>query len=238
MPSSRVQEYLDGLTEEEIRERRDNYYRSHRQAARMGFMEFMEELAFEDQLFEFSFGDQPRDQRANHAANGLGGFDYIGNSIPYSRKARDHRYGSGPPHGHSAHRGTVGRYPEDYYGNEPFAGGGNGNHGARTQTWAPNPYGPAQSGPRFLTEDPADLGDVIMVTKPHHHLDVVKRLGVNVQPHSLHSLMLALVITEAGKIFARTISMGVMMIGMLTLGAQMVATGDDTMVRVVAISRV
>ncbi len=77
-----------------------------------------------------------------------------------------------------------------------------------------------------------------MVTKSHHHLDVVKCLGVNVRPHSLHSLMLALVITEASKTLARTIAMRVMMIGVLTLGAQVVATGDDTMVQVVAISRV
>lgn len=161
-----MQEYLDELTEEEIRERRDNFYRTHPQAERMNFIEFLEALAFEDQLFEFSFGDQPRDHRANRAANGVGGFDYVGNSIPEPRKARGHRYGSGSSHGHSAHRGTVGRDSEAHYGNELFAGefdglragGENGNHGARTQSWAPNPYGPAHSGPRFLTEDAADFG--------------------------------------------------------------------------------
>ena len=74
------------------------------------------------------------------------------------------------------------------------------------------------------------LEDVIMVTKPHYHLNVVKCLGANIQPHSLHSLMLARIITEAGKTLARTIAMRAMMIGMVTLGAQVVATGDDTMV--------
>ena len=167
MPSPNVQEYLDSLPEDEFREREAHYRRHHPLAERRTFIEFLESIDVGNDLYQLSCADhQGREHRAHRAANGFGGFDYIGNSISSPRKGRDRRYASGSSHGNSAHRGTVGRDYEARYGNELFAGevnglrpgGGSGSHGARTQSWAPNPYGPSHRGPRFSTEDPADFG--------------------------------------------------------------------------------
>lgn len=83
------------------------------------------------------------------------------------------------------------------------------------------------------------LDNVTMVTEPHYHLDVVSCLQVNLPPHILHSPVLALVMTEAGKTLAHKFAMMDTM-EMIALGARIVAraTADDAILQGVAISRI
>ncbi|KAF6234128.1 hypothetical protein HO173_007547 [Letharia columbiana] len=165
MPSRRVEEFLSSLTEQEYHASRARFERTEARAAIMSYEEFLEQLELQNQWEGASRRDEARNNRADYAANGFGGFDYLGSWIPCSRKARD-RHASGSSHGHGDRRGIGRRDYEARYGDESLAGesdgfhaeGGSGNLGARTQSGAFNTYGPAHRHTGYSTEDIADFG--------------------------------------------------------------------------------
>lgn len=87
------------------------------------------------------------------------------------------------------------------------------------------------------------LEDMIIVNAPHHLLVMMEDLWTDVQRHSLHILIRALVIMEASKtlthiiVMIATIAMGVRVLVTVDLPHLRVGTADDAIMQMITVSR-
>lgn len=148
MPSRRIEQLVNSMTDQEYHEAEESYEIFHPQAGLMSFEEYMEEPGFEEE-FEYELEEASRGGNARDS-NAFGRSHYVGSRLPYdgppdplSSQDRDH-HASGSFHSHGDRHDTGRREGyESYSDNGSFAGEPSG---IRTEGGRGVPGPPLQSG--------------------------------------------------------------------------------------------
>ena len=105
MPSRRVEQLINSMTDQEYREAEEAYDSFHPEADSMSFEEYMSEPEFEEE-FEEELEAASRGSRGGGVLPSLGRSHYVGSRMPYeasrmplANQDRDH-HASGPSYGH------------------------------------------------------------------------------------------------------------------------------------------